>query len=228
VYEYFCYIFVSVIIVHTSGHKSLLRRIYGLKNVEVIPHYLFPVTTKEKKIDLPLRKKLLVCFGRVCEKKGLEKAITTLQLLSKRYELLIVGKGSDAYISSLVELARNLGVSRRVHFMGYCSDEELSYIFKRSYAALLLYNSVTQSGVLATVLSYNVPVILSKIPSFVEFNKMCGVGILTNDTKESVAAAVEQLHKEMVSQKSLIKEACEKLSLNAIIERHTIIYKSIR
>lgn len=136
----------------------------------------------------------IVYVGRLVSAKKVELAIRALSekvLVETQVHLKIVGGGSEE--SRLRMLARELGVERRVHFLGWMDDpEQLREIYSEAvcavspgYAGL----SLTQS------LGFGVPVVVARDEPHapeIELVRLGGVTFFESDSPASLARAIEE------------------------------------
>ena len=165
------------IIVHTDKSKNMLVR----QNVErgkiiKLPHasYDHPAILEKRrsKVKLNLKdRKVILLFGFIHHNKGYEQVIDVIARLSREVVVLICGEAKAqhrTYLEFLKNKVNELGIQDRVLFYGYVDDKDLPSIFSSADLAILPYRVTEQSGVLAHVLSYGLPVLASDIESFRE------------------------------------------------------------
>jgi glycosyltransferase involved in cell wall biosynthesis len=108
---------------------------------------------------------LLLYLGRVKKYKGLDVLIHALHLLRDRFpkaRLEVAGSGDD--VPRLEAVARGLGISDRVRFLGRVSEEEKIRLYRRASVAL---NSSLKEGWGLTSIEANgcgTPVVASDVP----------------------------------------------------------------
>lgn len=133
-------------------------------------------------------------FGLIKPYKGLDillKAVKQARLRIPELKLLIAGEvyGNEEMYQKQI---RSLGLEDAVetHFR-YITDTEVSGFFQRCQVCVLPYKSATQSGVIATAYSFDVPVIASNVGGLSEYISENETGLLVapNDP-EALAAAL--------------------------------------
>ncbi len=90
---------------------------------------------------MPVPEHFFLFAGVLKERKNVAGIIRAFALFAggnATHELLIAGKRSGAYAESLVDLARELGVVRRVRFLGYVSDAQLAYLYSKAQALVFV------------------------------------------------------------------------------------------
>jgi glycosyltransferase involved in cell wall biosynthesis len=165
---------MSQIIVHTDFSKQkLLNEFPEFSNkVEVIPHGLlkFPSTTKKKIIDHDFSgSNVLLFFGNINKYKGLDLLIEAIKYLREEdLTLLIVGRPQIS-LGPLKDLSEELKVSDKiVWYPHFVKEENVSEIFHHAHVVVLPHRNIDQSGVLATAVFYEKPIIASNIGGFRE------------------------------------------------------------
>ncbi len=108
---------------------------------------------------------LLLYLGRVKKYKGLDVLIHTVALLKNRFpelRLEVAGSGDD--VPRLTEIAKSLGVSDRVKFLGRVTEAQKIGLYRRAMVAL---NSSLKEGWGLTSIEANgcgTPVVASDVP----------------------------------------------------------------
>jgi glycosyltransferase involved in cell wall biosynthesis len=176
------------VIVHLDVIKQILIEDYNYSEdkVAVIPHGADPPTVRvdkyaaRKKLGLPERSTILLCFGEIRRGKGLESIIEAIAKLRKTMPnvlLLVVGPylpqnspESVGYLKELVLMVRNLKIDREIIIKpGFVPEEEVYEVVSASDIMLLPYTDVETiraPGPIYRAVSCNVPVITSKALMF--------------------------------------------------------------
>jgi glycosyltransferase involved in cell wall biosynthesis len=144
----------------------------------------------------------LLFFGLIKAYKGLDvllKALKQARLSLPELKLIVAGEvygKKDRYL----DLIRELGLEGAVELhLSYVMDSEIPYFFRRSQACVLPYKSATQSGVIATSYSFNVPVIASDVGGLSEYISEGETGLLVppNDPSALAEAIVRYFHENL-------------------------------
>ena len=102
---------------------------------------------------------LLLFFGLIRPYKGLDCLIEALGKLDEKTELLIAGESYDNW-SKYDSIIKKLNLQNRIHLINrFVSDSELPNIFCSADCLILPYKQASQSGVVATSIHYNTPII---------------------------------------------------------------------
>jgi glycosyltransferase involved in cell wall biosynthesis len=111
----------------------------------------------------------ILYVGRLEKYKGLDYLIRTLPLVCERVpttRLLVVGSGPDE--PRLRSLAKEIGVTSSVDFLGNVSSNELENLYTRAAVVALLSEYEAYSLVIGEALSHNVPVVASRVGAIPE------------------------------------------------------------
>ncbi len=125
--------------------RTGIKQRIATKKVCVLPPSFSPRPAWQKKqsAEIPKwlasrisRKKILLSVGPLVARKGLEKAIKVMSLLSKKHlnlHYVIVGSGPE--LSYLQECSRvlKLDIEKKVSFTGFIDDALLAKLFQRAY-----------------------------------------------------------------------------------------------
>lgn len=160
----------------------------------------YPKGTEEKKKQDPEQPTLLF-FGLIKPYKGVDVLLDALKQAIKRIpglKLVIAGAvyGDQKRYTSQI---RRLGLDSHVetHFQ-YVTDAEVASFFRRSQVCVLPYKTATQSGVIATSYSFDVPVIASDIGGLGEYisNGITGFLVPPNDPEALAGAIIRYFEEE--------------------------------
>lgn len=125
---------------------------------------LIPQLEARKRLNLPLDKKILLCFGFIRDYKGVDIAIKTMKMLKdKGYILVIAGEiyGDFTPYQTLININ---GLQDSVHcFIRYIPDVETPTFFSAADVVVLPYKSATQSGILNIAYHFEIPVVVTDV-----------------------------------------------------------------
>lgn len=146
-------------------------------------------------LESPTQKdtKLLFALGRFVEYKGFEYAIRALKFLPKEYCLLLGGSGPME--NELKKLVKELGLEKRVEFLGFIADEELPRFYEK--VGVFVLSSITKNEAFGLVqieaMAHSVPVVSCEIKgsgvSFVNENGVSGF-VVPPKNPQAIAQAV--------------------------------------
>ncbi|WP_298465401.1 glycosyltransferase [uncultured Erythrobacter sp.] len=139
---------------------------------------------------MPLGAPLLACVGALIERKGQDIAISALPSLPEA-RLILVGKGEDQ--GRLEGLARDLGVSDRVHFAGSLDHDVMPLILSAADATVLPTVSEGLANAWVESIACGTPVITTDVGGARELINNDIAGRLIERTPEAVVEAVESL-----------------------------------
>ncbi len=162
---------VARIVVHTQSYARTSRSLRG-RSIAIIPS---SVDLTRFRADLdggPIRERLglrpeqrvLAFTGRLVPHKGVDQILRALAALPPDVALIVIGRGPR--LSSLVALARRLGVEDRVRFLPEVSDEELPLHLRA--ADLFVFPSQNRLEgfglVIAEAMACGLPVVVADLP----------------------------------------------------------------
>lgn len=173
------------IIVLSSSFKDVIKNNYGYTadRIHVIPHGVFDFY---KSVDAglihryPQDKINFFFFGRICGYKGIDILASAYSMLKKKYSnisLTIVGSGDFSAWRNMYKDVDDVFVINR-----WIQDEEVASFFKdnKNLILVLPYKDATQSGVIPTAMSFEVPVIATNTGGLKEQIQDGKTGFLCN------------------------------------------------
>ena len=118
--------------------------------------------------------KVVLYHGRLSVQKGVEFFLrAAAKVLSKNRDVRFLVSGKGDLLPRLVELSLDLGISDKVSFLGYVSEEQLSRIFCASDVLVLPSVSEPFGIVALEAMASGTPVIVSKTSGVSELVKNC-------------------------------------------------------
>jgi glycosyltransferase involved in cell wall biosynthesis len=157
---------------------------------------LFPINFFRKYLkEDPANKTQILFFGRLSPYKGIDVLLEAIPQVLAKYpneQFVIAGRSIEGYeldSASITKWGKNIVLLNR-----YISNEELADLFSKSKMVVCPYKDATQSGVLATALALNVPVVASNAGAFPEYinNQENGVIVPVNDST-ALATAINSM-----------------------------------
>ena len=150
------------------------------------------VLNQDSELDF-LQQPLILAVGKISPRKNLEAVIRALKNLqpSIPHHLVMVGGGGWDF-QETKSLVSSLGLTDRVHFLGYVSDEELHALY--AHATLFIYPSLFEGFGLTVLeaMACGCPVITSNTSSLPE---VAGDAALLVDPHnlDEITAAIEMI-----------------------------------
>jgi teichuronic acid biosynthesis glycosyltransferase TuaC len=150
-----------------------------------------PVDRETWRSRLGFRRTTLLSVGNLVPLKGNDLAIRALRLLPEM-ELVIVGNGPER--GGLGTLARELGVSDRVTFVGVMAQEDLRHYLGAADALVLASSREGWANVLLESMACGTPVVASNVGGTPEVVTAPEAGLMMAErTPEALADAVRRL-----------------------------------
>jgi len=121
----------------------------------------------------------IIFIGRVNWKKGLDRLILAMELLSD-YQLLVVGN-DDGALENLTKQSIKLGLENRIHFLGEVRGKSKKDLIKKSKMLVLPSYSENFGNVLLEAIALGKPVAFSKDVGLANELLVNGAGVLLPD-----------------------------------------------
>ena len=180
---------------------GLTRPLYAISN-GIDTDYFRPIKSKKindkilKRFALP--EKYFIYLGRVNAEKRLDMLIDSFAKIkdsSPDLHLVIAGIGNR--LDELQELADNLGIGDRVHFVGKVSDDEKRALYQNAEFFAITSPAELQSIVLLEAAACGLPIISVDMVALRELCHNNKNGYLVKlDDLSACATAIEKLHKD--------------------------------
>ena len=182
------------VIVHSPSVSRILIEAHGVEEAKIvkIPHGVDVNTYSPNAPQEETRKRygltderFVLFFGFLRPGKGVETLLESWRIIESSVPdtLLVVAGGTPSsarsyffnlrneadYPTTLIELAKSLGIERRVRFTGYVPDRLVPGLLTSAAAIVLPYEGpFSQSGPLHKTLAAGTPLVASKVPGTVE------------------------------------------------------------
>ena len=183
-------------------YVDVLEKKYNAKNVTLIPHGTFEVTSEKPDYSIPNGPLQVMTFGKFGTYKKVEGMIEAVEKVRTRtgLDLEVVIAGTDnpnvpGYLANVQEVYKHIP---QVRFTGYVEEEEVPTLFKESAVVVFPYTSTTgSSGVLHQAGSYGKAVVMPDVGDLALLVKDEGYkGEFFEPTSvESLANAIEAIVK---------------------------------
>ena len=219
-------------IVHSEQNKYELSKYFGINKdkISVVEHGIeMPKRVNKEEIinfrkqyRVPKVKKIILFFGSLREDKGLDLLLKALAKIKEEdFLLIIAGKAQSKQLCTrYFEIIKEKNLEKNVLFINrFINDNEIPILFNISDFIVLPYKFFySQSGVLATAVSYKLPVIVSDTGSMGDFVRGNDIGKVFKPN--SITELVESI-------KFLLKSDLEKYKQNEIKCRDKYSWQSI-
>ncbi|MEY8850072.1 glycosyltransferase [Psychroserpens sp. XS_ASV72] len=190
----------DTVAVTMQKYVDILEAKYKAKNVRLIPHGTFEITTEEPHYDLPEGPLQVMTFGKFGTYKKVEGMIEAVQLVRERtgLDLEVVIAGTDnpnvpGYLEGVKATYNNVP---QLRFTGYVEESEVPSLFQNSAVVVFPYTSTTgSSGVLHQAGSYGKAVVMPDLGDLALLVKDEGYrgGFFEPTAVESLADAIEAI-----------------------------------
>jgi glycosyltransferase involved in cell wall biosynthesis len=161
-----------------------------------------------RKLEIPLEARVVVSVGALIPRKGYHFLIPALAALVPRYpnlRLYIVGEGEAR--AKLLALARGQGIDDRVSLTGSKPNEELKYWYSAADVSCLASSREGWANVLLESMACGTPVVASNVWGSPEVIVSPELGILVEQSTESIAEGLERALEKRWSRRTLIEHA---------------------
>lgn len=152
-----------------------------------------------EKFGISSERKVVLFFGLIRDYKGLDSLLQSFSFLDDTYLLVIAGECYGGFEKYQAIIDQYKISSRIMHLDYFVSDAEVPYLFSSADVCVLPYKKATQSGVTATALHFEIPIICSNVGGLSEYVKNGENGLLVtpNDIKDLTDAIVSVCESEM-------------------------------
>lgn len=203
-----------------------------LDSVEVMEHGVptdvrpMPAEEAKRLLGVPTDRPLVAEPGFVRPQKGYHRFLDIAERVPEATFLIAGGTHGDAYTEYLDELRERAGDS--VEITGVLDDDRFHALFNALDAALLPYDTVTQSGVLNWCLAYDVPVVGTDTEQFAALAAEHGFpAVFPADDPEAGAAAVREALAEPDALREAMARYREEHDMGAVASRHEALYRRL-
>ena len=182
IYIIFTYIIISklssAIIVHGKTFEKILET-YRIKKVYHIPHGIEKIDNANNKLNKLIKikknQKIILSFGGISPRKGLEYLIHAFsELLKEKNKVILVIAGGESssykgYTNRLIHIVKKYNIENNVVFTGYLSESQVNDVFNQADIVVLSYPvSRAASGPLSLAMAHGKPIIATATGYFSE------------------------------------------------------------
>jgi glycosyltransferase involved in cell wall biosynthesis len=137
---------------------------------------------------------VLLFAGRIAREKNLDLLLAALEILRRRrpeVELVIAGDGPDR--ARTEDLARELGLTRRVRFLGWIPHHEIESCYRVADVFVSASVTETQGLALLEAMASGAPVVAARGPGVGDLIETGTNGLLVEPAAAPFAAAIEHI-----------------------------------
>jgi len=178
--------------------------------------------------QLPAR--YVLFLSRINWKKGLDRLITAWQSVPD-VPLVIAGNDDEGLKPRLVELARSLGISDRVIFVGPASDTHKWALYERAELFVLPSYSENFGNVVAEAMAMACPVVLTQEVGIAPLVQAAGAGVISDGTPEKLAGAIRELLLDPMRRREMGQRGAEaarrQLSWSGVVDTTDTLYREL-
>jgi glycosyltransferase involved in cell wall biosynthesis len=231
----------AAIIVHANVFRKQLAE-QGIHNCFIIPHGIDTNFMHNGLVNFNkmsnTHDSIILFFGFLSPRKGLETLLQAFSIVTNtlpNVRLIIAGSEPvyyRGYKRELIDLAKRLGISSKVSFLGCISDEEVEHLFYQADLVVLPYLfSAAASGPLSLAMTYGKPVIVSRTEFFEEIlGDICTLAFFPARDYKTLAQRIIKVlsikeYAEQISRK--MKEKAEEFSYKKVGLLTLKIYKKM-
>ncbi len=183
-----------------------------------------PVQRSSIRTKLGFKRTTLLSVGHLIELKGHHLAIQAMIELTNM-ELVIAGHGPDD--GHLRSLAKEVGVTDRVKFLGHVDQEDLPAYYGAADALVLMSSNEGIPNVLLEAMACGTPVIATSVGGIPEVITVPEAGVLTKErSPDSLVQAVKLLFSNSIN-RSATRRFVEQFSWEDTTEKHLALFEEI-
>lgn len=179
--------------------------------------------------------RLLVIFGFINQRKGVELALEALKGMPEDVKLVLAGdvafESDRPYLERLEHTAARLGLSGRLKITGFVSEQDLPRVFAAADLVLLPTSQAYSSGSLHKAISFRRPILAAQTPTVSEITnfEQC-VDTFPPGDSESLRSAALALLKDDSRRCELVgatERYAQRFSAESRVQRFVEIYSEL-
>lgn len=184
-----------------------------------------------KQLNIDPDKRILLFFGLIRDYKGLDILLEALNLLDKRYQLIVAGEPYGSF-EKYDRIIRKYSLQDRIHTcLEYIPDGRVSPYFSAADVCVLPYRSATQSGISSVSYHFELPLITTDVGGLRETVADRNTGLVVPPAQpQAIAQAIEKYFEEADLRQSLlegIRQEKERLSWSRFCENLINLYNTL-
>lgn len=222
-------------LVCTDEEAQQLNQLVGKQQTEIIPHFVESRSLKLDKskvrTELGLDGTILTVLGWIHPDKGHQLVVEALPEMPSDVKVIFAGRpslGGEAFGDQLQALAKEKGVSDRLHITGYLSEEDLERYLVATDLAICPFKKLSASGSMSTWISVARPILASNVPQIEEYNRLEPGAIKTFApyTPSALATKVTQiLSNSLSTTDQKLEKLRQQLDMTVIFDQHLEYYR---
>jgi glycosyltransferase involved in cell wall biosynthesis len=172
----------------------------------------------------------LLFVGRLIRMKGIEELLQAVSALAQKepkVRLDVVGRGSEQYQRHLKSMARKLGVTSKVRWLGYHDPDQVQQIYS-SYGAVIVPSRQESFGLVALeALANGIPLISTRSGGLADFVNEDVAQIISGVDHVDIATAIQTMWREPELTKQRVEEGfktAEKHDWSYIADRYRELF----
>ncbi len=167
--------------------------------------------------------KKILCVSRLVPRKGIHHLIAALQYVPKA-ELTIIGEGRQE--KELKELTKQLGLTQRVHFIGYVPRAKIAPYYRHAGIFVLPSSNEGMSNTLLEAIASGLAVIVTRTGGTEELVDGNGT-VLRSTSPKAIARAITQMQhrQKLTKMQRRSREIAEQHSWNRVAQHYLEVYR---
>lgn len=195
------------------------------------PSDVFFHAPRDERLSLPDRLFRLLFVGQLIPMKGVDVLLKAVKILEsmRKIELQLAYQNS-CLESSYRELAAQLGIADRVHFLGLKSAHELAELYRSADLFVLPSYGEALSSVVIEAMMCGLPVVATRVGGARDQVGPHGFVIEPGDPAKLAVAidrALGDVAKGRVSNAEIGRFATERFSVESMVEKHLALYQGL-
>ncbi len=170
-------------------------------------------------------------LSRLHHKKGIEVLLDAVANSPEITELVIGGRGDEAYEQLLRQKIKDLGIESKVRFAGWISNEQKAAFFSLFQVFVLPSFNENFANVVAEAWSFGKPVIVSTEVGLSDYVEQHNLGWICKPEKESlqmaIAIAAKGRQEWQAMGEAAIELVNERFTDDRIIDEYRLMYESV-
>jgi glycosyltransferase involved in cell wall biosynthesis len=220
----------SYIHVTSQNEYEAVLSLVKPKGIFNIPNFIKLTSAKRNQEPIAVGVLKLLFFSRIEQKKGLDILLDALRYVTIPYHLTIAGTGKQAYIDQLKAKAKSYGISDKIDWIGFQTENKFNILANHDVMVLPSYDE-NFGNVVIESLSVGTPVLISDQVGLANYVKQNDLGWICETNATSISNAINDiaLHTDRLKQINKIAPGRIKADFDETVlaEQYTGMYKTI-